>query len=55
MNERAKIALEIGKLKHSLGICAYAPAREDEVLSRVLASSARDRCRTDACGPSFAS
>jgi chorismate mutase / prephenate dehydratase len=34
MNERAKIALEIGKLKHSCGISAYAPAREDEVLSR---------------------
>ncbi len=47
MNERAKIALEIGKLKNNRGISAYAPAREDEVLSRVLALSTGplpDRC-----------
>lgn len=36
MNERAKIALEIGKLKNDQGIAAYAPAREDEVLARVV-------------------
>ena len=36
MNERAKIALEIGKLKNDHGIAAYAPAREDEVLARVV-------------------
>jgi chorismate mutase/prephenate dehydratase len=36
MNERAKIALEIGKLKNHAGLCAYAPLREDEVLARVL-------------------
>jgi len=39
MNERAKHALEIGKLKTSNGIRAYAPAREGEVLSRVVALS----------------
>jgi len=47
MNERAKIALEIGKLKIHSGICAYAPAREDEVLGRVLGLSKgplSDRC-----------
>jgi chorismate mutase/prephenate dehydratase len=47
MNERAKVALEIGKLKNNSGISAYAPVREDEVLSRVLALSKgplADRC-----------
>ncbi len=37
MNERAKVAVEIGKLKHNLGLSAYAPAREDEVLGRAAA------------------
>jgi chorismate mutase/prephenate dehydratase len=37
MNERAALALEIGKLKSDSGISAYAPSREDEVLCRVLA------------------
>jgi chorismate mutase/prephenate dehydratase len=36
MNERARLALEIGQLKRSCGVSAYAPAREDEVLSRVV-------------------
>jgi len=47
INERAKIALQIGKVKDSSGICAYAPAREDEVLARVSALSRgplADRC-----------
>ncbi len=35
MNERAKVALEIGKLKTDSGLSAYAPAREDEVLCRL--------------------
>src|SRR5689334_1541624 len=36
MNDRAKLAHEIGKLKTQAGLSAYAPAREDEVLTRVL-------------------
>jgi chorismate mutase/prephenate dehydratase len=36
MNDRAKLALEIGKIKSDAGICAYAPAREEEVLTRVV-------------------
>ncbi|MGD9721068.1 MAG: prephenate dehydratase [Pirellulales bacterium] len=47
MNQRAKLALAIGKLKNTSGISAYAPAREDEVLSRVTALSKgplSDRC-----------
>jgi chorismate mutase/prephenate dehydratase len=47
MNERAKMAADIGRLKHSGGISAYAPAREDEVLARVLARNKGplgDRC-----------
>jgi chorismate mutase / prephenate dehydratase len=39
MNERAKYAAEIGKLKHTSGMSAYAPAREDEVLGRVVAQN----------------
>jgi chorismate mutase / prephenate dehydratase len=39
INDRAKFALEIGKLKNRSGISAYAPAREDEVLNRVLTLS----------------
>ncbi len=39
MNERAKHASEIGKLKDSCGMHAYAPAREDEVLARVVSLS----------------
>ncbi len=39
MNERAKCALEIGKIKNNSGVAAYAPKREDEVLCRVLALS----------------
>jgi chorismate mutase/prephenate dehydratase len=37
MNERATYALEIGKLKTTSGVSAYAPSREDAVLCRVLA------------------
>ncbi len=37
VNERARIALAIGKLKSQAGLSAYAPVREDEVLARVLA------------------
>ena len=47
MNDRAQLALEIGKVKSSSGISAYAPAREDEVLNRVLSLSKgplADRC-----------
>jgi chorismate mutase / prephenate dehydratase len=36
MNERARLALEIGKVKNDSGLAAYAPAREDEVLCRVV-------------------
>ncbi len=35
MNQRAKVALEIGKVKDANGMCVYAPAREVEVLRRV--------------------
>src|SRR5262249_52268447 len=39
MNERAKHAHEIGHIKNNSGVAAYAPAREDEVLCRVLSLS----------------
>jgi chorismate mutase / prephenate dehydratase len=39
MNERAEYAHEIGQVKNNTGVAAYAPAREDEVLARVLALS----------------
>jgi len=39
MNERAKLAHEIGHIKNNSGVAAYAPSREDEVLCRVLSLS----------------
>ncbi len=39
MNERAQHALDIGKIKNKSGIAAYAPAREEEVLRRVVSLS----------------
>src|SRR5258707_44225 len=37
LNERAHCALEIGKLKHTLGVEVYQPDREAEVLHHVQA------------------
>jgi chorismate mutase/prephenate dehydratase len=39
LNERTRIALEIGRVKHANGHAVYAPAREREVLARVTARS----------------
>lgn len=39
INERAQLALAIGEVKNTTGASAYAPAREDEVLCRVLSLS----------------
>jgi len=39
LNERTRIALEIGRVKHANGHAVYAPAREREVLARVIARS----------------
>src|SRR5262245_38168403 len=39
MNERAKLALEIGKLKEATGQVCYDPAREEEILSKVVEHS----------------
>lgn len=35
VNQRAQLALEIGRIKHESGVACYAPAREEEVLARV--------------------
>ena len=41
MNERARLAVEIGRLKREAGQnAAYAPEREREVLERVASASA---------------
>jgi chorismate mutase/prephenate dehydratase len=37
LNERTKLVLEIGKLKHESGGEIYAPDREDAVLRRIVA------------------
>jgi chorismate mutase len=34
-NERAKLALEIGKVKKTLGLPVHVPRREEEILTRV--------------------
>lgn len=36
INDRAKLALEIGKIKSDGGVEVFSPAREDEVLARLL-------------------
>ena len=35
LNERAALALAIGRIKHELGLAVYQPAREVEVLAHV--------------------
>jgi len=37
LNDRTRIALDIGKIKHAQSLETYSPAREKEVLSRVAA------------------
>ncbi len=39
LNERAHFAEEIGKIKDSLGLDAYSPEREEEVMRNVTASN----------------
>jgi chorismate mutase len=39
LNERARYADEIGKIKEQLGLEAYSPRREQEVLDNVLGSN----------------
>ena len=36
LNARAQYAEEIGKVKHSLGLDAYSPEREEEVMKNVM-------------------
>ncbi|MDE3059191.1 MAG: chorismate mutase [Bacteroidota bacterium] len=40
LNERARYADEIGKIKEKLGMEAYSPQREEEVLHNVLNANA---------------
>ncbi|HEX9615451.1 MAG TPA: chorismate mutase [Bacteroidota bacterium] len=39
LNERAHYAEEIGKIKNSLGLPAYSPEREEEVMNNVKQSN----------------
>lgn len=39
LNERARYADEIGKIKERLGLEAYSPEREQEILRNVLGSN----------------
>jgi len=39
LNERARYADEIGKIKEQLGLDAYSPKREHEVLENVLGAN----------------
>jgi chorismate mutase len=34
-NERAKLALEIGRVKKDLGLPIYVPSREEQIITRV--------------------
>ena len=39
LNERAGLALEIGRIKHELGLAVYQPQREVEVLAHVRSAN----------------
>jgi chorismate mutase len=34
-NERAKVALEIGRVKKDLGLPIYVPSREEQIITRI--------------------
>ncbi len=55
MNQRAGVAHEIGQLKTDAGITAYCPAREEEVLARIVDLNKGPLDPRAACGRSFAS
>ena len=55
MNERAKLAHQIGKIKDANGQQCYDPAREEEVLARVAELSRGPAWQPAACAAFFAS
>ncbi|MCH7495515.1 MAG: chorismate mutase [Candidatus Marinimicrobia bacterium] len=36
LNDRARLAIELGELKHDLGLAIYDPAREREIIEMML-------------------
>jgi chorismate mutase len=53
LNERARVACEIGKLKKELGIEVYQPEREKQVLAHVRGIAAEGPLGTDAIARLF--
>lgn len=53
LNERARVACEIGKLKKELGVDVYQPAREKQVLAHVRSVAAEGPLGSDAIARLF--
>jgi chorismate mutase len=53
LNERARVACEIGTMKKALGIEVYQPEREKEVLAHVRGIAAEGPLGADAIGRLF--
>lgn len=53
LNERARVACEIGKLKKDLGVDVYQPEREKQVLAHVRSIAAEGPLGSDAIARLF--
>src|SRR5215470_15249882 len=53
LNERARVACEIGKLKKQLGVDVYQPEREKQVLAHVRGVAAEGPLGSDAIARLF--
>src|SRR5215813_6744830 len=53
LNERARVACEIGKLKKELGVEVYQPEREKQVLAHVRSVAAEGPLGSDAIARLF--
>src|SRR4029079_5977345 len=53
LNERARVACEIGRLKKELGIEVYQPEREKQVIAHVRGIAAEGPLGADAIAPLF--
>ncbi len=53
LNERARVACEIGKLKKQLGVDVYQPEREKQVLAHVRGIAAEGPLGSDAIARLF--
>jgi chorismate mutase-like protein len=53
LNERARVACEIGRIKHETGIAVYQPEREQQVLAHVRSVAVEGPLGADAIARLF--